>query len=66
MNKRRCLFTKYEFEIGAVTLPAHIVLFAAGLIFSWHVMGQILLIVGAIGSLAAIASLWEGAKEITF
>ena len=66
MKKRRCLFTKYEFEIGVVTLPAHIVILAAGLLIIDTVIGKIAAITGFFGALAAISSLIQGAKEIEF
>jgi hypothetical protein len=66
MEKRRCLFTKYEFEIGALTLPAHAVLLSAGLALSNRPEGMLMLLIGFLGSAAAIGSLVHGSKEITF
>ena len=64
--RRRCLFTEYEFEIGVVTLPAHMVIFSAGLIFWQSPIGVIALLVGFFGTIAAISSLVHGSKEIEF
>ena len=66
MKKRRCLFTKYEFEIGVVTLPAHLVILVAGLLIIDMPLGKIAAITGFFGTLAAISSLIHGAKEIEF
>lgn len=60
------MFTKYEFEIGVVTLPAHMVIFAAGLLIIDTLLGKIAAITGFFGTLAAISSLVHGAKEIEF
>ena len=65
-KKRRCVFTKYEFEIGVVTLPAHVVILAAGIIFWQLTIGKIAAITGFFGTLAAINSMVHGAKEVEF
>lgn len=66
IKKRRCLFTKYQFEIGVLTLPAHIVIFSTGLLFWQNPIGPIAAVTGFMGSLAALHSLFRGHKEIEF
>ena len=60
------MLTEYEFEIGVVTLPAHMVIFAAGLLILDMPLGKIATITGFFGTIAAISSLIHGAKEIEF
>lgn len=66
VEKRRCLFTKYSFEIGVLTLPAHMVILAGGIMFLDSPIGQVASIAGLAGTATAIISLLDGAKEITF
>ncbi|MCD6414934.1 MAG: hypothetical protein J7L23_04900 [Candidatus Diapherotrites archaeon] len=66
MEKRRCLFTKYEFEIGVVTLPAHLVVLSVGIILFSTPIGKLVAVLSLVGALAAVNSLIHGAKEIKF
>ena len=66
VEKRKCLFTKYSFEIGVMTLPAHMVILSAGILFWYSPLGKIAAITGIAGTIAAISSMITGAKEIKF
>ncbi len=64
VEKRRSLFTKYEFEIGVVTLPIYFSLLIIGVVMLQTSIGQAFTALGLIGTGAATISLINGYKEI--
>ncbi|MFC2174456.1 hypothetical protein ACFLQ2_01140 [archaeon] len=63
-DKRRCLFTKYEFEIGVLTLPAYFCLLIVGLVTIATNIGQAFTALGLIGTVAATFSIVRGYEDI--
>ncbi|MCK4327956.1 MAG: hypothetical protein KAW41_05850 [Candidatus Diapherotrites archaeon] len=63
-DKRRCLFTKYEFEIGVLTLPAYFCLLIVGFVTIGTKIGQAFALLGLIGTVAATFSIVKGYEEI--
>ena len=64
MAKRRCLFTKYQFEIGVLTLPIYIIVFAFGVVIFSTRYGQAVALMSALGLISSVFSLKNGYKEI--
>ncbi len=63
-EKRQCLFTKYEFEIGVLTLPVYFTLLVIGMVIIGTKAGQAFSILGIIGTVASTFSLVNGYKHI--
>jgi len=63
-EKRQCLFTKYEFEIGVLTLPVYFTLLVIGIIILQTKTGQAFSALGIIGTVASTFSLVNGYKHI--
>ena len=63
-EKRQCLFTKYEFEIGVLTLPVYFCLLLIGLVMFASRAGQAFAILGAIGTVASTFSTVQGYESI--
>jgi len=64
LEKRYSLFTKYEFEIGVVTLPVYFCLLVIGLVLVETKIGTAFAVLGLIGTIAAAVSLANGYKTI--
>ena len=64
IEKRQSLFTKYEFEIGVVTLPVYFCLLIIGLVLYQTRIGMAFAALGLIGTIAAAVSLANGYKTI--
>jgi len=65
-DTRRCLFTKYEFEIGVLTLPAYFCLLLVGFVTIATNVGQAFTILGLIGTVASTFSIVHGYEEIVW
>ena len=63
-EKRQCLFTKYEFEIGVLTLPVYFTLLVIGIVLLNTKTGQAFSILGVIGTVASTFSLIHGYRHI--
>lgn len=63
-EKRQCLFTKYEFEIGVLTLPVYFTLLVIGIVILNTKAGQAFSILGVIGTVASTFSLIHGYRHI--
>ncbi|MCD6522751.1 MAG: hypothetical protein J7K68_03300 [Candidatus Diapherotrites archaeon] len=63
-EKRQCLFTKYQFEIGVVTMPIYLVFLIMGAVYLSYRVGIALALIGIVGFLASATSMMNGYKDV--
>jgi hypothetical protein len=64
VEKRQTLFTKYEFEIGVLTLPVYLTLLIVGLVIIDTRPGIAFAILGLVGLIASTFSIVNGYKSV--